>query len=381
MHWFNLKSKMISVPWNIASVLMVICTLIAITLVAEAGYAQSTKQQGVGQIKYSGWGGPSSNVKDEAVQKAKLSAIEKYTAGFTTSKMMSYEKIRTTIEGNLDRYITEYKILADETDKDAKRYSVVIDASINVALIEVELQKVSAIESVSADEKSYLSFVFVAREVSSRKAFDARRTERTVEESLSEEAEVAHADGASAGITSEIRTDRIRTTGGLTLQKSDEVEYDVSSAQDINAAMTNIFTSAGYEVIEADYLQEESNGLVNVENFIADFRYGDDISGDTRRDAAKGCRELGVQFFAIGTMDVGAKDIDSVSGLYRVYVSVNGKIMDLKGRFPKTVASIGPVQFAGLGPEQSVARRNALRQAGESAAKDLVSQLRAKDIK
>lgn len=366
---------------NLMRITLLIGTLLVIGLMAGTSHARMTKQQGIGQITYSGWGGPSASAKDEALQKAKLSAIEKFTADFSTSKMMSYEKIRPTIESHLDRYITEYKILDDVTDKSAKRYSVVIDASINAALIEVELQKVSAVENVSADERSYLSFVFVSRQVRSRQAFDARRTERTVEMTTTEETEETYVDGDQIEFAGETMQDNMRTTGGSTLQKSDAIEYDVSSAEDINASMTRIFTSAGYEVIEAEYLQEESQGLVNVTEFIEDFRYGDDISGDTRRDAARGCRDVGVQYFAIGTLDVGTKDTDPVSGLNRVYVSVNGKVMDLKGRFPKTVASIGPVQYAGTGPDQAVARRNALRQAGEKAAMDLVAQLRAKDIK
>lgn len=355
--------------------------LLATILFAGLSHAEMVQQQGVGQINYSGWGGPSADVKNEAIQKAKLSAVEKYTASFSTSKMMNYEKIRSIIEGNLDRYITEYKIIDDDADKEAKRYSVVIDAALNASLIEVELQKISTVQNTSADDKSYLSFVFVARQVTSSKGFDARRTQRKVEESSNEEKEEAYIDGDKMGLSSESLDDRVLTTGGSTMQKSDEVNYDVSSSEDINSVMTNIFTSAGYEVVDAEYLQEETSGLVNVENFMEDFRFGDDISGDTRRDAAKGCRSIGIQYFAIGTLNVGVKSIDSVSGLTRVYVSVNGKVLDLRGRFPKTVASVGPVQYAGLGPDQSVARRNALRQAGENAAKDLTSQLRAKDVK
>jgi hypothetical protein len=355
--------------------------LVPILLLACLAQAEMIRQQGVGQVTYSGWGSPSTDVKNEAVQKAKLSAIDKYTAGFSTAKMINYDKIRATVEGNIDRYITEYKIIDDDTDKEAKRYSVVIDVALNTSLIEVELQKVSAVQNVAADDRSYLSFVFVSREVTMRKAFDARRTERSLQESSTEENEEAYVDGEKMGFANESLKDSVRTTGGSTTQKSDEVEYDVSNAGDINTTMTNVFSSAGYEVVEAEYLQEETSGLVNVDNFIEDFRFGDDISGNTRRDAAKGCRSVGIEYFAIGTLDVGAKDIDSVTGMTRVYVSVNGKVMDLKGRFPKTVASIGPVQYAGLGPDQSVARRNALLQAGESAAKDLVSQLRAKNVK
>jgi|LGOV01.1.fsa_nt_gb hypothetical protein len=350
-------------------------------LVSSLAMANMVTQQGVGQVNYTGWGGPSAKVKQEAIEKAKKSAIKKYTASFSTSKMMNYGKIRSKVEADLDRYITEFIVLDDDTDKSAKRYSVVIDASINAPLIEVELQKISAVHNVAAYEKSYLSFVFVAREVISRKSFDARRSQRTVEESSVEESEDTYSDGQQIGYAGDMRRDSVTTTGGSTVQKSDQFEYEVSNAADIDAAMTNIFSDGGYEVVEAVYLQEDSGGLVNVEDFMEDFRFGDDISGATRRNAAKGCRSLDIQYFAIGTLDVGARDIDPVSGMTRVYVSVNGKVMDLRGRFPKTVASVGPVQYAGLGPDIIVARRNALRQAGEHAAHDLTSKMQAKGIK
>ena len=350
-------------------------------LLTSLAMAEIVKQQGVGQLTYTGWGSPSSKVKQEALEKAKKSAIEKYSASFSTAKMMNYEKIRNTVEADLDRYITDYRVIDDDTDKGSKRYSVVIDASINASLIEVELQKVSAVQNSSSDEQSLLSFVFVAREVLSSKSFDARRSQRVVEESTLEESEEANVDGEQMGYASEVVKDSVRTTGGSTVQKSDQFEYDVSNAEDINSAMNGIFSSAGYEVIEAVYLQEESGDMVNVDDFMEDFRFGDDISGETRRNAAKGCRNVGIDYFAIGTLDVGAKDIDPVSGLTRVYVSVNGKIMDMRNRFPKTVASVGPIQYAGIGPNQMVAKRNALRQAGENAAKDLTSKLGAKNIR
>ena len=350
-------------------------------LFSSMAYGDVVRQQGLGQVAYKGWGGPSAEIKQEAILKAQSSAINKYTATFSSAKMLNYEKIRNLVENNLDCYIAEYRIIDDDVDKDAKIYRVVLEVAINATLIEVELQKASAVQNASVGEKSYLSFVFVAREVTSRKSFDARKTKRVVDESTVEESEETHIEGGQMGFAGETLKDTVHKTGGSTLQKSDQVKYDVSNAADINAAMTQIFSSAGYEVVEAEYLQDESEGLVNVQDFIEDFRFGDDISGATRRNAAKGCRTLGVEYFAIGTLDVGAKDIDPVSGLTRVYVSVNGKIMDLRNRFPKTVASVGPIQYAGLGPDQMVASRNALRQAGENAAQDLTSQLRAKGIK
>ena len=355
----------------------------ALLLVAFVGasYAQLVTEQGIGQITYKGWGSPGTPAKQEAIQKAKLNALTRYTAKFNHAKMMNYEKIRANVEANLDRYVADYSIIDEDVEKKAKQLRVVIQASINSSLIDIELQKVSAVQQTPDDEKSLLSFVFVAREAKAVKKFDERRTTRVVVDAVEDSSESTIAEEGQLGFSAETKSDLKKTTGGSTLQKADQIQYDVTNASEINAAMSNIFTTAGYEVVEAEYLTDETDGLVDVSRFIEDFKYGDDISGNTRRDAVKGCRSVDVLLFAIGTLDVGMKDKDPVSGLTRVFVSVNGKIMSLKKRFPKTVASVGPIQFSGIGPDQSVAKRNALKLAGEKAAKELTAQLRAKDIK
>ncbi len=355
----------------------------AVLLLAFAGpsNAQLAKEQGIGQIRYKGWGEPKADVKSQAVEKAKLNALTRYTAKFDQAKTMNYEKIKTKVEADINRYVTDYSTIDEEIDKKSKLYRIVIQASINASLIEVELQKVSAVQGATEDEKSFLTFVFVAREAKVVKKFDQRKTTRTVEEYSEDQSEVAIAEEGELRFSADSRKDKIKTTGGSTVQKSDKIQYDVSNASEINTAMSNIFSTAGFEVVDAEYLSDETNGLVDVERFIEDFKYGDDISGGTRRDAVKGCKSVDVYYFAIGTLDVGIKDKDPVSGNTRVFVSVTGKIMSLEKRFPKTVASVGPIQYSGLGPDQTVAKRNALKLAAEKAAKELTAQLRARGIK
>ena len=359
----------------------VVLLLTIVLFMATDVLAAIVMKQGVGQIKYSGWGNPSTSVKQEAIEKAKINALKKFTGTFTVSETKNYEKIRTSVESDIDRYIIDYKVIDDDTDKDTKLYRIAIEASINKSLIEIELQKVSAVQQAPSDERSYMGFVFVARKVKSRKVFDVRRTKRAVEETTIEESEESSAGAEEIHFAGESIKDTVKKTGGSSVQRSDELEYDVSNASDINKTMINIFSTAGYEVVEAVYLEDYTDGLVNVSDFIEDFRFGDDISGKTRRSAVKGCKDAGIAFFAIGTLDIGAKDVDPVSGLIRVYVSVNGNILDLRSRFPKTIASVGPVQYAGLGLDQAVASRNALTLAGKNAAKDLTAQLNAKKVK
>ena len=83
---------------------------------------------------------------------------------------------------------------------------------------------------------------------------------------------------------------------------------------------------------------------------------------------------------ATGTLDIGAPDLDPVSGSRRVFVSVRGQVLDLQAKLPRRVASVGPVQYSGLGPDETVAMRNALNKAAKEGARTLVDQLNAKGI-
>ncbi len=358
----------------------VIFLFLIILLVPVHSDASMVAKQGVGQVIYEGWGGPSVKVKHQAIAKAKLNALNNFVGSFDTAKMLNYEKVRNEIESNIDHYIINCKIVDDRTDKNAKMYRVVVEATINISLIEVVVQKASAVQQVSSDNRSLIGAVFVARQVTARKSFNARVTTVTDDAQTERETEQSDTRSNKTKFSNEYHKTAVKKNGGSVLQKSDQVEYDVSSSESINNAMSAVFDDAGYQIVEAEYLEDESGGLINVQDFITDYKFGNDISGKTRRNAVKGCRKVGVSFFAIGTLDIGAKDIDPVCGLTRVSVVVNGKILDLRKRFPRTIASVGPVQYYGLGSDQRGANINALKHAGEKAAETLVAKLRARNI-
>ena len=107
----------------------------------------------------------------------------------------------------------------------------------------------------------------------------------------------------------------------------------------------------------------------------------DDMSRRSRGSAIGASRDCEIRLFATGTIDIGVQDIDPVSGNRRVYVSVRGQVWNIDKRLPKKVTSVGPVQYAGLGPNDKVAMRNALTLAAEKAGREIVDQLNAKGIR
>ena len=149
----------------------------------------------------------------------------------------------------------------------------------------------------------------------------------------------------------------------------------------MDIAVGAVFSAANYYVIDAALLEEETEGQLDVTNFIMDYEQGDDLTPTTKRDAVHGLRGLldPVQYLAIGTLDVDEHSTDSASGLYKVPVSVTAKILDVKRR-GSAVASVGPVQYIGLGPTPIVAKNNALKLAAEKMAAGLIGQLSSKSI-
>ena len=79
-------------------------------------------------------------------------------------------------------------------------------------------------------------------------------------------------------------------------------------------------------------------------------------------------------------MDVGAKNVDPVSGQVKVVVSVSATVSDVSGRFPRSVASVGPVTLSALGIDQDTAKKNALLVAAERAGEEIVASLQMQGI-
>jgi len=164
-------------------------------------------------------------------------------------------------------------------------------------------------------------------------------------------------------------------TGGSTTQKADDIQWKLMPSGNLDAAVSGIFAQAGFDVVDVGYVEPQSHGLLSLKALQDDYKTGDDPKPQTLRNTAAGLQAAQVPYLALTTLDVGTKDVDPDTGLTRVYVTVTGKVLDLSGRFPRTVSSVGPVQYAGTGPSQDVAQTNALKLAADKAARELVNQI------
>ena len=215
---------------------------------------------------------------------------------------------------------------------------------------------------------SLFTFLFMARKATSITQFDERRTDVRVRKNT------------SPGSLGFVSGTQVEQTGGSTLRKADAVTYEVTSSQDIDSAMGEVLTNAGIEYAAYDDVMINGGGP-DPAVIKPEFVHKDDLSAQTRAKIINASRKCDVRYLATGTIDIGVNDVDPVSGNRRVYVSVRANLWDISTTLPRKVGSVGPVQFSGLGPDQSVASRNALIVAAKETALSLVDQLNAKGVR
>lgn len=336
--------------------------------------AQPVESKGVGSVQYESWGGPEPEDKARALEQAKANAIERYLASRSAATQKSFEKIRETILSSVDDYVISAAIVDETDDDDADRYTVVIRAEINAPRLESKLMDSSGAER-GGDARA-MAFVFVARRQTSVTrhgvSSDAlSKTTRSTGESHSVEMSSGDTTGGLGHVESHSQAVATHSSSSETRRAAD-VSYDILAAGEIESAMTQVLATAGFEPVPAEYV------LRNVAAIRDDFRHGNDPSSGNLREAAMTARSEGLNYLSFGTLDVGMRDQHPATGLDRVHVTVTGKILDVSGRFPRTVAAVGPVQFAGTGPNETVARTNALKLAAESVATELTDQLNAR---
>ncbi|MBB3180997.1 hypothetical protein [Variovorax sp. Sphag1AA] len=369
--------------------------LVAIAAFALVANAQVQQSRGKASVNYQGWS-VSADDKARATQAAQLKAVEFYYAEAGESESENFDAVRDKILANPDRYILESTVLAEEDNKDKKQYTATVRVSLNVANLRNLVKSNSAVAKAGAGEKSPLAFVFVSRQVASVKSFDDRvfkRVDESVKGSVSESTSQNGVEGeslsggqiktnASTASRTDLAANRTRTieTGGSTVKRSSEATYRLIPSANLNQVFSSTFTRAGFSVKDAAFIEPLTGGQFKVANVEADYQSGNDLKSTTLQSIASGMRAAHVPYVALGTLDVGAADKDPATGLVRVSVTVNAKIYDMTQTIPDTKASVGPVQYAGVGPSEDEARGNALKLAANNAARELTSQVTAQRV-
>lgn len=333
---------------------------------ASLSIAEYRKVKAVGMVE-KGFFDTEVGARKKAIIDARKKALDKYISSFDSQRVRILSNVKDELYENIDVYVPEIFELNSGRWEGAY-WKLDVEASINEAQIEEVVNRYSK-ENKKKEGEQLLSFVFVAREVESVRSFEDKKTEIIMESELNQEKTSESEDDY---LVSENSKTYEKTSGGSVEKKSERIKYKSYIPEEIDIKVTEIFNKAEFDVVPAFEIDIDTVG------FKKDFIEADDIANSTKKGAVDKARAQDINYLAISMLDVGREQIDPVTGLNKIYVSVIGYILDLNGKFAKKICSIGPIQYSGLGENPKVAKINALNSAASSAAKDLVDQLRVK---
>lgn len=362
--------------------------LVAAMLAATTAHADVVTAKGKASIKYAEKT-VSPQSRERAVFAAQMKAIEMYFAEAGDAQAENLDAIRDTIKNDPDRFILESTTLQEDDRADLHQYTAVVRVSLNGSNLRNALKKASGVGAATG--QSQLAFVFVSRQVDAQTSYDERVTKRAVV-SAKGQGTAARSEKGSEGES--VRSNQVGTnatknvkanyaiersvtveTGGTSTQRADTATWKLIPSQNLNSVVTQIFKTSGYRVVDAQMVEPLTNGKMKVETVENDYRTGNDLKSATLQTVVVGMRMAQVRYVALGTLDVGQVGTDPATGLVRVAVTANAKVLDLGQTIPESVAVAGPAQYAGTGPTEDEARTNALKLAAQNVSRELTSQL------
>ena len=349
---------------------------------------------------------------DEDIAKAKDIAIrtawKRYVAGLEDEYRLAYEKDKAAVLKEIKFFIGKSDISEPDFDSDEQTVTIKVCITVNKERFKTALKVEPQIE---AGEGSEIVGLFVARQVASSKEFGARVkkegfSERTVEaadkskeKSQSMTKEMARASGGKAVSGTFQKKQRKRrskrtrrvssrseTGGDVTERKSEEKRYKIISAEPVMKAMEKVLNKGNYSLSEYEEIAEECDGppLDDIEE---SFVSRDRLKSKHKTGARKAAERCDVPYFARGVMTADIARAHK-SGLKLVYVRVRGEVrkcVKKKRRGKKrcrwvSVVAVDEQQYSGLGPNEDVARTNALKKAGIKAGEWIVKEMRRQKL-
>lgn len=310
----------------------------------------------------------------KAVNEAKLSLLNQRFASETAAVTRDFDSNKDKFINAMDELLINSKIAST-----CKKDSLIIDIRSSFNESKISSLLIGDNKAQINGPRSRVSAIFLARRQSSVRTFkdrtlEAGRSSASVSVSVNDEV-----DGSSVSYEESSSAEAYSESGGSRLRRGDEINWDVSTSNDLDTAVSQTFSSFGYRFIDISQVEAISGGKLSVDQFKSEFGSGDDLTSATKGSVFGALKDK-IPIFVISTIDIGVAEQNPVTSEAIVYVSVTAKAYQDDGLFYGTVASVEPQQFSASGPNQTVAETRALVKAARAASEEVVRQLYAASI-
>lgn len=353
--------------------------------------SQTVTEKGIGTVELDRStcrdGKPADRNKQlDAIEKAKISAWEKYTSTFTSEKISTYENLSSSSPHN--EFIIDYVVLSSDCSKSDRTFTVVIRANINEAKLNSALRSSSGSSQTQKNLQGQgIVVLVVPRKTTEAKSFDARVTKQSMTKNSLEADELIVADENSTSITESSTQRQSVTTGGSTSSKATQRTYEIGDINDANAQINNVLAPLGMRTFNAARLESMAQRY-GYEPFLNEVlnqfsgKAGDlgaNISPQKQNEIIDIIIDVGqgrLNYFLLGTVDYSVPRDDPDTGAKKSDVLVNIQLFRIDDFFgAESVASVGPEIKSAFGETDVLAQTAALKKAFVEATNSLIFKL------
>lgn len=353
--------------------------------------SQTVTEKGIGTVELDRStcrdGKPADRNKQlDAIEKAKISAWEKYTSTFTSEKISTYENLSSSSPHN--EFIIDYVVLSSDCSKSDRTFTVVIRANINEAKLNSALRSSSGSSQTQKNLQGQgIVVLVVPRKTTEAKSFDARVTKQSMTKNSLEADEIIVADENSTSITESSTQRQSVTTGGSTSSKATQRTYEIGDINDANAQINNVLAPLGMRTFNAARLESMAQRY-GYEPFLNEVlnqfsgKAGDlgaNISPQKQNEIIDIIIDVGqgrLNYFLLGTVDYSVPRDDPDTGAKKSDVLVNIQLFRIDDFFgAESVASVGPEIKSAFGETDVLAQTAALKKAFVEATNSLIFKL------
>lgn len=368
--------------------------LLLFTLLAMPAMTQVVTEKGVSTVELTGRftcrdGKPSDKkLHFQAIDNAKLSAWNKYTAKLSGERSSAYYKQESSFVQSIDEYITDYTILTSDCSKTDRSYSVSLRVNINEAKLNNALVSQSGSSAAKQNLKGQGVVVLVVpRKTTEALSFDDKVTSQSQRKKSLSADEMISDTGDSVSITESSTQRESVTTGGSTSKKATKRTYEIGDLGDASAQINNILSPLGMRTFAAARLESMGSrfGYDPFLNEVLDQfsgKSGDlgaNISPQSQNAIVDMITDVGqgrLNYFMLGTVDSSVPRIDPDMGVYKADVLVNIQLFKIDDFFgAEVVAAVGPEIKTAFGETDVLADKAALKKAFAEATNALVLKL------
>ncbi len=374
--------------------------LIAFVLVSSSGLSVaqqvSVRDEASVDVPKSLFGtGPSTELKQEARRKAIDNAWRRYQSQNSSGARAAIFASNSSEFRKKAENLCSFTFYEEIFDREAAKFSLKVRGSCDQGAVDAEVSRLSSAAQSGASSTGAsnlgFTFVFLVRRAADSTIFidKIKKSSSSIASTTGSEqsADISKSSGSSgstASIDGASVTQSLSTETKGTIKKRDtEYTYKVEQSEGIDNAVTNVLSTAGFDVAKYSDVIGECPG-VSLDEVVVNFsnpkpNQAELIPADLRRRMITSAKTCKMSFFAVGLVDILKSEV-MPDGNVRVTVALTVDVRDIRKLVATAVAAIAAEQFQAMGRDRIEAANTAMKLAADRGTREIVDMLRRRGI-